>query len=189
MAQIKSSYKYFQLLFVVILGAVVAVHIQAADLKFFSGSNIENKDDKSYILNYSFPARTKVCFILKPTPEIKHSLPATLNRDVKGLTIIKREFNGEEAKIKAKIAGKTRVYCLCTDECEITVSELRKNTVSSESEKKVVGESAKNTVSSESGKKVVSVESGKKTANVELGKKTVGHGKTLVIENGALTVQ
>jgi len=153
MSKIKSSYQYLQLIFV-ILGVVVAVQSQAADLKFFSGSNIENKDDKSYILNYSFPARTKVCFILKPTPEIKHSLPTTLSRDVQGLTIIKRDYNGEDAKIKAKIAGKTRIYCLCTDECEITVSEP-----------------------------------GSKIVSGELGKKTLGHGKTLVIEKGILTVQ
>lgn len=133
------SYKY--LAFVLVMGSPA----QAADVRFFSGSNIENKDSKSYTINYSYAARTKVCFVLKPTPEIRRSLKTTLSRDAQGLTIIKRDFDGENATIKATIAAKSHVYCLCTDDCEITVGSL--------------------------------------------GKKIVGKGKTLVIENGKLSVQ
>ena len=96
----------------------------SAEVKFFSGSNIHNKDNKSYQIKYSFPARTKVCFVLKPTPEIKRSLSTTLSRKVKGLTIVKQKYDGESASISATIAAKTHIYCLCTNECKVSVGSL-----------------------------------------------------------------
>ncbi len=140
-----SSLNFHQFLTLFVLSMMSVSHLSAAEVKFFSGSNLENKDSKSYEIYYSYSARTKVCFVLKPTPEIARGLLTTLSREAKGLTIIKRSVDGENATINATIAAKSRVYCLCADDCEITVGTL--------------------------------------------GKKIVGNGKTLVIENGELTIK
>ncbi|VAW74003.1 hypothetical protein MNBD_GAMMA12-3770 [hydrothermal vent metagenome] len=139
------SINFHKLLTVFVLAVMSISRLQAAEVRFFSGSNLENKDSKSYDIHYSYSARTKVCFVLKPTPEIKRGLLTTLSREAEGLTVINRKFDGENATINAKIAAKSRVYCLCADDCEITVGSL--------------------------------------------GKKIVGNGKTLVIENGALSIK
>lgn len=109
---------------------VLASQASVAEVKFFSGSNIYNKDNKSYNISYTFSARTKFCFVLKPTPEIKRSLRTTLSREASGLTIIKRNFDGENASVQATLAGNSRVYCLCTDDCEITIENIGKSIVS-----------------------------------------------------------
>ena len=104
--------------------ALLLSNVSAADIDFFTGANIYNKDKQSYSISYKFEARTRVCFVRKPTAEIKRSLSTTLSRDAKGLRIISRDFDGENAAITASIDAGSKVYCLCTDDCEITVGTL-----------------------------------------------------------------
>lgn len=91
---------------------------------FFSGANITNLDKKTHIITYQFKTiGTKVCYVRKPTPTIARGLVSSIyRRNIKGLKIIRDEFDGVFTTVTAELGAGASIYCLCTQNCNISVT-------------------------------------------------------------------
>ena len=91
--------------------------------RYSNGVDLVNRDGRTHQIVYFQPVSTRICWTRKPGRYKKNGLAPAHLRGPRGFQVLETSYRKKKhlIQIRALIAPRTRVNCVCTAKCQIQV--------------------------------------------------------------------